>query len=344
MKKVNLAICDENELYCSRLSEYLRNHMDLAFNIISFTKVTAMERFFGENEAELVLISEGCFQQLCNEGSLEKYRNVIVLDEEMSFLDPKDAGAAGDEMAIERVSKYLPAERIVSSILNYCAERPGEFSGIGAGAGSEGCRVWGFYSPLSRCGQTSLALKMGEMLAEKGKTMLISFESFSALGSMFEMEPELDITDLIYHDELEPGCFCLNLERVKKSVNGLDIIPPAKTALQVRDIGYEKIMEIIRKLSVSCGYENVLLDLTEYPEGFFDILLSCDEIFTITRPGMEDSYRMDKYYEVLHGNGYEDILSRTVKCSLPHIRNTAEYEDYIRTLMDDRCREYDLGA
>ena len=344
MKKVNFAICDEYELYCARLSEYLRNHLDLAFNIISFTKVDAMNSYFQGREAHLLLISEKSFKELDESEDCDRYKNVIILggdpDPDVESAFKRDWEQAG----YGYISEYLPAGRIVSEVLKFCSERPKVFGGIGIRGGNEGSRVLGFYSPLSRCGQTSLAVKMGEILSEKQKTVLISFESFSSLGSIFDEEPEQNLSDLFYYFELEPDCFCLNYERIKKNVNGLDIIPPTRTALQVREIGYEKVLELIRVLSERCGYENILLDLTEYPDGFFDILSACDEIFTVTRSAPEDVYRMDKYIEVLQSNGHEDILSSTVKCNLPHIRNREEYIQYIKELLYESLEEQRRGA
>ena len=37
MKKLKLAICDKDDIYCHRLDEYLRGNLKLSFDILSFT-------------------------------------------------------------------------------------------------------------------------------------------------------------------------------------------------------------------------------------------------------------------------------------------------------------------
>ena len=346
MKKVKFAICAEDTYYCTSLGEYLRYHLNEAFEIVYFTEVEAMEAYFRERVADLLLISDNCYRDLYGQDHYlwERYKHVIVLDDEMGFDEEGLIESKGHNPDFMRLSMYLPAVKIVDSILGFCADRAGEFSGVGIRPKNGGCNILGFYTPLHRCGQTTLALKMGELLAKDKKTILISFESFSALGKMFGEEPEHDLTDLIYYYELEPGCFYLNYERIKKTVNGLDIIPPAGTAQQIKEIHPDVLSDVLKALHERCGYENILLDLTEYPDGFFDILSACNKVYTITRNTPEDTYRVDRFREILLGNGYEDVVSSNIRCSLPHIRNKKEYDEYVRELIDESPEELRRGA
>lgn len=334
MKKNYFAVCDSNEKYCRRLTEYLRDNLEFSFDYVSFTDVKIMDEFFTGRTPGLVLISRECLALLEELGNMEKYQNTIVLDEEMMTEDPQRLGIVLDMKNNQgRLGKYLPAGRIKESVIWYCAEYPDRFRDIGLKPGTGQCSVHGFYTPLSRSGQTTLAGRVAEGLSEERRTVLICLDAYSPLTKMFGEEPELDITDLIFLDDLNPGKFALNLERVKKSVNALDIIPPPKTTKQCRDIGYGQLMELIGHLSGDCGYRNIVIDLKDGSDDLFDILRSCDKVYTVTRFNDDDEYRMDRYKKILLENGYEDVLNKTIKCCVPHIKNSEFYDMCVSSLV-----------
>ncbi len=285
-----MALCDENEVYCARLSEYLRSHLSLGFEIHSFTDIGILESFSRTNEISLLVISEKSMSALEALGEKENYKNILVLEEG---------------------SKYRPAGVILERIAQFCAEKSDDFRELYYRGGAESSTVLGFFTPASGLGQTSLCLKMGKELAESKKTVLLSFESFSALSMTLSPEADEDITDLIYHAECDRENFCLYLEKIKRSFEGFDIVPPAATALQIREITAEKLKNLIMLLTKDAGYEYILMDIKEYPEGFFDILGLCDTIYTLKGTSAGDVYRYDKYRQVVSANGYEEILSKT---------------------------------
>ncbi|MCR5156056.1 MAG: hypothetical protein K6C96_05200 [Butyrivibrio sp.] len=334
MKKKYFAVCDSNEKYCQRLTEYLRDNLEFSFDYVSFTDAKIMDEFFDRRDPSLVIISEECLKQLEELGSIDKYQNTIVLDEEMVTEDPERLGIILDISNNQgRLGKYLPAKEIMDSVIWYCAEYPEQFRDIGLKPGTGKSIVHGFYTPLSRSGQTTLARKVAEGFARERRTVLICLDAYSPLNKMFGEDPELDITDLLYFDDLNPGKFALNLERVKKSVNSLDIIPPPKTMKQCREISYLQLMKLIEHLSENCGYRNIVIDLKDYSDDLNDILRSCDKVYTITRLNDDDEYRMERYKKILLENGYEDVLNKTLKCCVPHIKNSEFYDMCVRSLV-----------
>ncbi len=333
MKKKYFAVCDGNEKYCRRLTEYLRDNLEFSFDYVSFTDAKLMDEFFNRRTPGLILISQECYGQLEEMGSLSKYKNAIVLDEDMVTEEPDRLGIIFDVGNLGRLGKYLPAKRIMDSVIWYCAEYPEEFRDIGLKPGRGQCSVHGFYTPLSRSGQTTLSQKVAEGLAMERRTVLICLDPYSPLNKMFGREPELDITDLLYLDDLNPGRFALNLERVKNSVNALDIIPPPKTMKQCREISNYQLTELIKHLSEDCGYRNIVIDLKDYSDDLFDILRSCDKVYTVTRLNDDDEYRMERYKKILLENGYEDVLNKTLKCCVPHIKNSEFYDMCVSSLV-----------
>ncbi len=342
MSKVVLAVCDSNKVYCQRMQEYLRGHLKLSFVICVFSDPEKLMEFSRQQKIGLLVISESAYRSIPDSEYNKEFKNVIILEEDLCDSEAERSYTAFENLRV--ISKYSPASMIVDTVLELCMSSGEEFSGLSGISERKSCKIIGFFTPISRCGQTSLAIKMGESIAKEKKTIMISFESFSALSSMFDTESEEDITDLLYYADCEREKFCLYLEKIKKTRNGLDYINPARTAMQVKEIGFGKLKGLIELLTKKAGYEYILLDLKEYPDGFFEILNMCDVLYTITRNNSADHYRIGKYNRVLGDNGYEEVLTKTIRFNLPEVREGASYNRYVEALFLEGREVASLGA
>ncbi len=334
-----LAIFDKSTLYSMRLSEYLREHLQLSFSIQTFTEKEEFLAFLESEEASLLVASSSACSGL-EEMIRERCGSVIILEEE----DFKGPSGWDEGDGFFHMSKYLPAGKILEKILSVCMECSDGFSDLGIRHMENDCKVIGLYTPLSGSGQTTLAVQMAEQLSRTNKTIFISFESFSALTRTFDDEAGQDISDMMYYADCERDKFCIYLEKIKVRKNGVDYIAPAKTAMQIKEMGYEKVREFIALLSKEAGYEYVVLDLKDYPEGFFQILSMCDVLYTINRNNSADQYRMGKYNKVLCENGYEEVLSKTIKCFFPDDCGSASYKKHVGELLKKGQEVLLLGA
>ena len=315
MNRPLLAICDTERDYCRRLDEYLRDHLNLSFEICSFTDTEIFKEFVKEKIPALSVLSQSVYSALSEGGGIKAVKNILVLDEANSFVNEDESQE--EEKNICHISKYLPAGKIIDGILDFCVKIPDNIGNLDAGRGSEKVKLLGLFSPLSRCGQTALSVKICEELSKHGKTMLLNFDSYSMITEIMGQDAEEDITDILYYSECEEGKFSVYLERIKRSGKGFDFIPPAKTATQIKEITFERIKSLARLLSAAAGYEYIVLDLSEFPEGVFDILRMCTRVFTVVGEGREENYKLEQYVKVLSNNGYDDVLANTVRCLLP---------------------------
>ena len=138
MNKPILAICDTESRYCGRLDEYLRENLNLSFDIHSFTRVDILEEFAGLNKVSLLVIAESAVAELKKRVRDLGICNVLILDEELSLVREDDESEDSGEFAgvnSEHISKYRPAGDIVYHILDYCVKRPDEFAGVGVRTG-----------------------------------------------------------------------------------------------------------------------------------------------------------------------------------------------------------------
>lgn len=335
MKRVSLAICDSNRLYCERLGEYLRNNLKLSFEITSFTGTEMFLEYLKNDEVSLLIISEREYDEIRQR--LSGVKNIILLCENMA---PGEALPSG----IRCVSRLLPASEIIRQVIDICTESPDDFKGLSPQKSGKSCRVTGLYTPIPGCGQSLMSMNLGEALSEEGRSILISFESFSPLSVLFDEEGSEDLMDLFYHAECNPESFSLHLERMKIQKNGLDLVKPAMTPMQIREIDPGKVKELVRLLAEEAGYENVILDITALPDKFLEILALCDVIYTIEGRGSADSRRISLYNQTLLQSGYEQIMEKTVKCGPPEHGGREALKRSARELIKMGLEVTSLGA
>ncbi len=337
MKKTVLAVCDSDKRYVERLQEYLRNNLKLSFEIISFTESSKLKEYSNDSAVSLLIITDREFEKEGRAFFEEAVRNIIVLkDDEVIPEKVKDD--------VRYVSRLCPASEIVKQVIGICTERAEDFIGLTADKQAVKRKVIGLFTPISGCGQTSLALSLGEKISKKGRSILISFESFSKLRALREGDSDEDLTDLLYFAECSPDSFGLYLERMLIRKGDLDIVPPPVTAAQLKEIKAENVRNLLELLCEKGGYEYILLDIKEYPERFADILSMCDIVYTIIGESAEDQQKIAMYNQFLIENDYDLILERTVKCS-PLVKKIPQAKKQSINALIDRGREVlELGT
>lgn len=332
MNRLKLVICDEDEIYCRRLDEFLRSNLGLGFDIFSFTDYDLMEKFINKTKASLLMIAESALEGIDERRLYGHVRNMIVLDEGLGGSSiVMDQG--GNDINKKFVSKYQPASMISKEIVSFCADDAEEFSGLGIEASPGKGKVLSLYSPLSKCGQTTLAVNISEKLAQGAKVIFLSFESFSTLPQILGVTSDEDITDLMYYADLEPEKFGLYLQKIKKTKNGVDYVMPARTAMQIKEIDCVKVKQLYNLLANECGYDYIVVDLTEHPGDFFDIAALSNRLITITRQYSADQYKIKLFEDLLLQGEMEELREKLVKCRVPDIRDRSEYNDFIEGLL-----------
>ena len=133
MEKI-LTIYDEDELYCKRLSLYLRQNTKLPFQIYPMSTPEHLEEFLKKKSADLLLLSEK------NAKSLHfspKSGRTLYLTEESPLSKKKKENV---------IYKYQSADRIMREILLQYGELA-----LLENNGQGRADIFMIYSPLGRC-------------------------------------------------------------------------------------------------------------------------------------------------------------------------------------------------
>lgn len=237
MRQKVFAICDTEEAYAVRLTEYMLERVRLPYTLHLFTKVEELQRFAEQEEIEILLIAESALKMLREEYIRQQVVKMFVLQEN----DRKEREEQGC------ISKFQSPEKIVELLVESVAD----FSDWKHEAAEEDTKVKliGIYSPVKRCLQTSFALTMGQILAKEHKTLYFNFENYSGFGQMLKREYSMDMTDLMYYFRCAKDKLFLRLPSIIQNINGLDYVPPVQYRAEPRETTGRQWLELCRNIS-----------------------------------------------------------------------------------------------
>lgn len=328
MKRKIFAICDMEEGYALRLSEYILDKVRLPYTLHLFTKAEELQKFAAQEEIAVLVIAESALQILRKEYVRQHVTQTFVLQEDdihkgqeadEAFRgkedDPVVDGQDAAEDKLHYISKFQSPEQIVTTL----AESITDLSDwkIRTADADTAVKLIGIYSPVKRCLQTSFAITMGQILAKEHRILYFNFENYSGFGQMLKREFALDMMDLMYYFRCDRDKLALRLPTVTQNLNGLDYIPPMQSYAGRREVTGEQWLELCRCIAGIGQYEYIILDLDDSMDGLFDLLRNCYRIYTITK---EDGFavaKINQYEQILRFHEMEEIVEKTVKCRFP---------------------------
>lgn len=324
MQKTILALCDSDSEYIQLLGQYLRQQSNL-WEIHTYFGLSEFEKE-AENVAFLA-IAESTYDEKVFSFPGEK---TIVLCESGLMQWEK----------VTYVDKYQPADGIFRELMRFHIEHiaQGPIATIGQ---FHNTRFLGFYSPIHRCGQTTLALAVGQYLSCRHPTLYLNMESCVGFGELLPNYQCKDLADVMYYLRTDPGRFSLRMKTLVQRVEELFFLPPIRAGQNLLDITADDWMQLFAQIEMAGEYEYVVLDLGEMIQGLTEVLRLCSAVYTpVSRDGMGREKR-NLYETVLQKSGGEDILRKTLWLDIPRMPPprtfrellTAERTAYVRKIL-----------
>lgn len=303
MDKRILTVFDSEEGYAYRLMEFISNKDNLPFEIFIFTDEEKFYSFMQSKEVECLLISETDYRQ---EVEALKIPHIMILSESNKNLN----------QAFHHINKYQSCENIFHEIMKYYTDQNPDMP-ISMRATSRQMKIIGVYTPVGRCLQTTFSLTMGQILAREHKTLYLNFEIYSGFSRMLNKTFDSDISDLMYYFECAREKLIYRLESMVENINGLDFIPPAEIYHSLAGIRGEQWKALFAELQRTSEYEYLILDLSDGIMDLWEVLRSCDKIYTISKGDGLAMAKVEQYEKALENMEYTDINRKTSKCQLP---------------------------
>ena len=317
-----MAVLDRDKEYASRLAAYLNDQERIGFRTTALSSPEALKEFRKTARVEILLLSEDLAGHV---HGLTEGAKVILLSDD-GFVQGGDQRPYG----APAVFKYLPADRIAREIMNLYAE---DESRCVSRARRDQCEIFGVYSPVNRCGKTTLALTLGLVHARRGRTLFLTLEEFPGVfrniqGNM--AEDEEDLSDVIYR-YLQGAYSWSRLKSAVHSFGPLDYIPPVRCAEDITQVSSEDLARLFRSIADEGGYASIILDFGSFGRRAAELLDLCSRIFMPVVEDAASSLKLDSFQEFLHRSGKEELKDRLVKCVPPWEPEKAG--DYARGLI-----------
>lgn len=300
-----LVLCDTEEEYAWLMTDFLKTHKDLPWEIHTYTAASMLMQQEQKEQISMLVVAESAYTE---EMKSLKPICVVILNES-GLLKWRD---------VQNVNKYQQADNVLRSLMEIYSEfadgQPPKLTG------DFNTRFIGFYSPVRRCMQTSIALTMSQMLAAQRRTLYLNFEHYAGVPELIPDIQTRDMADLLYFLSGDKDKFSLRMQSIIRHKGKLDYIPPMKSGQNLLAVTVGEWMQLLQRITELGEYEYVVLDLSESMQGLFDILRNCNRIFMLTQDDHIAQSKIARYEQVLALYEYEDVLQKTCKCKTPKVR------------------------
>ena len=303
-----MVLLDTEEEYARLMTEFLSKQKSLPWELHTYTNAGELLQEEKDRVA-LAVVAEST----CSEEIQRLFPDRLVVLSESGTLRWKN---------LHYVDKYQQAEEVLKELLQIYMETmdtpPPRLR--------KECKTVfvGNYSPVRRSMQTSMALTLSQLLARDHPTLYLNFEHYAGISELVPDIRTQDLADLLYFMGADMEKFRLRMQTMLKHIGNLDYVPPMKSGQNLLTVTAAEWMGLLTKIEELGEYEYVVLDLSESMQGLFQILRLCKKVFTVTREDRIACSKLLQYEQLLALYNYGDVLEKTEKLSLSHIRKLPE--------------------
>ena len=303
MKKRMIAICDRNERFVRKFSEYLASQEAFPLEVAAFSDPGALNEAKFSEPPELILVSEelAALAAGCSPGA----KVCLLCDEK----EPDDE---------ERIWRFQSRDALMEDLLR---QLPKTAAPVPAPAplGSFGTELVGVWSPLGRCGKTFFAVTLGEILAERNRTLYINMEDHPALSLLGEDGWHTDLSDLIYQYRIAPDKVMARLPSCVRHFDRLEYIPPALSPGDLAGISGEEWGGFLSLLSAEGGYASIILDLGSRSGAVPEITGLCSRLYVPVLDDPVSAAKLALFREIAEEDARQPFADKITYVHVPEL-------------------------
>lgn len=318
-----LVLCDPEEDYLQHMADFLRRKKPAPWEVVAYTKPEELLKF--EKEIDILIISESAYGAFVETMAVKL---PILLNE---------SGVVQGQIPVN-IDKYQEAEKVHQAIWSHYMEK--EADELSELKTTSNTKFIGMYSPVRRCLQTTFALTYGQLLAEKHRTLYVSFEYY---GQRQEWAESLEdgLSKLLYFLQ-EENHFLSHVRTVVQKVGKLDYVASMVNGQNLLYVTAQEWQKLLKQLAEIGEYEFIILDLNESMQGLFEVLRICSRVYTIIKEDSLAKCKVEQYEQLLSLQEYGDVKQKTVKYILPIFRKLpgnmeqftkGELAEYVKELL-----------
>ncbi|MBR5765375.1 MAG: hypothetical protein IKX95_01200 [Lachnospiraceae bacterium] len=310
----SMVICVRDGDYGSRLSDYIRRS-ECGYDVMLYTDPDRFRAEWVQRNISLLLMEEGFLTQDITTSGVDNEDESISADVCCILTDDRDkAGCEGV------IYKYQSAADIIAGI---GGELNASHRIINENRKSEGTGIIGVYSPVSHVLKTTFAMTLGRILAGAQDVLYINMEGYNGLKRMLDISSEYSLQDMIYEYSLRPDMLGGLLAKYIVSVDGLNILLPARCPYELQEIESSVWLSLLSDPAVCGKYGNIILDISDEIRGTMELLNVCSVIYMPVRRDETAVAKLKDFDDaLLRYPGGESIMNRIVRLKFPYFEDT----------------------
>lgn len=331
MSNGTIAIYDSEADYALKLAEYFRLKNGLNYSVLVFTDYNSLKNYLSENEIDMLLISEEFCMYI---EELQNVPNLFILTD------------GNIDTALKQYTslyKYQSADRILRDVMScYALSSSKEKITVST---STPAKIIGIYSPVKRCGKTSLALAYGCIVSMTENSLYINFEEYSGFSFFTDDIASGDLSDLLYFYRQNPSNIGKKLVALSRIYHNLNYIPPMQFSYDIKNMEGEDLNHFIHAVSQTEQYQNIILDISDSLKDVPTLLSACDKIFMPSTKDAISQLKIDEFFKSISTLNNSSIKDKTEIITLPYadfsiFSDTATSHDFMEKLLFSKFGTY----
>lgn len=318
MKKI-MAVYDADPFYAERLSDYVNRKEKGVFEAQAFTSRKCLEEFAKENEVDVLLT--GAPEDTEAIGSLKNTQKIHLTEE-------RETGNSAEN---REIYKYQSGDDIIREVMAVYCELP-DAKLVFPGLGNWKKRIIGVYSPVGRCGKTSLALSIGQVLAREEKVLFITLDLFTGFSRLIDEQWKRDLSDLLYY--YKQGRFhILRLNSVVYYLGDMAWLPPIRYPDDYSQVSSEEMADFLTKIMEESDYTTIVLDMGTFDRRVLPVLNICQAVYMPVKEDIFSQAKIKEFEEYVDECGGQKVKERFYKIHVPLMTGMHKMEHFPQDLL-----------
>ena len=318
MKKI-MAVYDEDPFYAERLSDYVNRKEKGIFKAQAFTSKERLEEFARGNDVDVLLTGMPMDTEAIS--ALQAAQKIYLTEERNA-----DGGQEDRE-----IYKYQSGDDIIREVMAAYCELPG-VKGVFPGLAAKDKRIIGVYSPVGRCGKTSLSLSIGQVLAKEEKVLFITLDTFSGFSQLLDEQWKRDMSDLLYY--YKQGRFhALRLNSIIYYLGDMAWLPPLRYPDDYSQVTTEEMAGFLVQILNESSYETIVLDIGNYDRQVLPILDVCQVVYMPVKEDMISQAKLKEFEKYVDRFGNKGLKEKFHKIHVPLMTGTKRMEHFPQELL-----------
>lgn len=313
--KKKLAIYDE-VAYSYRLMQRLNQELPSGYMVYSFSEEDSLRDFLSKENPDIVLVGELYYT---DDIFLTDNYKLIILGESKENMEYEVEGF---------IYKYQPVSCIVKQLNAICGNTNVIIQK------SSDVKYVGVYSPVRRCGKTTLAGTISKIYSRDKKVLCLNFEAFPNL-SLPEINNDIwNMSDVFYFLQHKDEREILNNAIIEHE--GIMYICPGDVLMDLQEISKDKWEQFFAMISDLKPADIVVIDFDENLSCYMQLLELCEMIFMPVLHDAASSDKIKSFESFLMKSGFAHVKGKIKKVDFHNVEisNKGDYEYMVEQLVE----------